>query len=59
MQRIPNIMPPKSVSITTNQAEFIRDDMDAMGVKTFSEYIRSLIDKRIKSSKPRSSTTKK
>jgi len=53
MQRIPNIMPPKSISITTDQAEFIQSDMEALGVKTFSEYIRSLIDKRKKSIKPR------
>lgn len=56
MQKIHNIMPPKSISITTDQAEFIENDMIVLGAKTFSEYIRLLINKRIKKSKPRPSS---
>ena len=47
MQKIHNIMPPKSISITTDQAEFIENDMIVLGAKTFSEYIRLLINNRI------------
>lgn len=56
MQKIHNIMPPKSISITTDQAEFIENDMIVLGAKTFSEYIRLLINNRIKKSKSRPSS---
>ena len=45
MQRINGLLPAKSISITMEQWELVQGEMQRLGIKTLSQYIRHLIDK--------------